>query len=98
MHIEKIKEGTKLTFKIEGHIDTATSPQLEEEVRKELNCVSHFIIDLSAVDYVSSAGLRVILAASKIMAKQGRMDIVNTPKNIKELFDLTGFSEVLNIE
>lgn len=98
MHIEKIKEETKLTFVIEGNIDTATAPQLEEQVRADLVGITQFIIDLAKVEYVSSAGLRVILAASKIMSRQGTMNIVNTPKNIKELFDITGFSEVLNIE
>lgn len=98
MHIIKNKEGDKLTFVIEGHIDTVTAPEFDAEVKKELPGVTHFVLDLAAVDYISSAGLRVILAASKVMAKQGSMNIVNTPKNIKELFDLTGFSEVLNIE
>jgi len=98
MNVLKTREGDKLTFVIEGHIDTITAPELDEEIKKELPGVAHFYLDLAAVDYVSSAGLRVILAASKVMARQGTMNIVNTPKNIKELFDLTGFSEVLNIE
>lgn len=98
MHIEKIKEGQKLTFKIDGHIDTQTAPEFEKEVNDELPGVNEFYLDLALVEYISSAGLRVILSASKIMSKQGSMEIINTPKNIKELFDLTGFSEVLNIE
>lgn len=98
MQIEKVKNENELTYFVEGHIDTETSPMLEEEIKKDLNGVSCFNLDLKKVDYISSAGLRVILLTSKIMSKQGMMYIVNTPKNIRELFDLTGFSEVLNIE
>jgi len=98
MHIEKIVEGEKLTLIVEGHIDTVTSPELEAEIKAALPGVVHFYLDLAAVEYISSAGLRVILGASKTMASQGTMNIIHTPENIKEIFDMTGFSEVLNIE
>ena len=98
MTIKKELKGDSLTYVIEGHIDTSTAPEFDNELKKDLGNVNHFDLDLEHVDYISSAGLRVILMASKTMKNKGGMNIVNTPKNIKELFDLTGFSEVLNIE
>ena len=98
MNIIKTSEGTKLTFAIEGRLDTTTAPQLEEEVKGSLTGVTELVLDFSKLEYLSSAGLRVILAAQKIMNKQGRMVIHHVNETILEVFEVTGFCEILTIE
>ncbi len=98
MNIVKTSEGTKLTFAIEGRLDTTTAPQLEEEVKGSLTGVTELVFDFSQLEYLSSAGLRVILAAQKIMNKQGRMVIHHVNETILEVFEVTGFCEILTIE
>ena len=98
MNIVKTSEGTKLTFAIEGRLDTTTAPQLEEEVKGALTGVTELVFDFSQFEYLSSAGLRVILAAQKIMNKQGRMVIHHVNETILEVFEVTGFCEILTIE
>lgn len=98
MNIIKTSEGTKLTFAIEGRLDTTTAPQLEEEVKGSLTGVTELVLDFSKLEYLSSAGLRVILAAQKIMNKQGRMVIRHVNETILEVFEVTGFSDILTIE
>ena len=97
MNIVKTSEGTKLTFAIEGRLDTTTAPQLEEEVKGALTGVTELVFDFSQLEYLSSAGLRVILAAQKIMNKQGRMVIHHVNETILEVFEVTGFCEILTI-
>lgn len=97
MNIIKTSEGTKLTFAIEGRLDTTTAPQLEE-VKGSLTGVTELVFDFSQLEYLSSAGLRVILAAQKIMNKQGRMVIHHVNETILEVFEVTGFCEILTIE
>lgn len=83
---------------LEGRLDTVTSPELEEEVKALGASVKTLILDFSTLDYVSSAGLRVILAFQKVMNKQGSMKITNVNESIMEVFEVTGFSDILTIE
>ena len=98
MNIAKTSEGTKLTLALEGRLDTTTAPQLEAEVRDALTGVNELVLDFSQLEYLSSAGLRVILAAQKLMNKQGKMVIHHVNEIIMEVFEVTGFSDILTIE
>ncbi len=98
MNIVKTQDESKLTIALEGRLDTVTAPQLEGELRTAVNGVTELVFDLSALDYVSSAGLRVLLSAQKVMNKQGEMIIRNVKPEIMEIFDVTGFTDILNIE
>ena len=98
MNIIKNQEGTALTVALEGRLDTVTAPQLEGELRSAVNGVTELVFDLGALDYVSSAGLRVLLSAQKVMNRQGSMVIRNVKPEIMDIFDVTGFVDILNIE
>ena len=98
MNIKKTIEGAKLTLALEGRLDTTTAPQLEAEVKGALTGVTELALDFSRLEYLSYAGLRVILAAQKIMNKQGRMVIRHVNETILEVFEVTGFSDILTIE
>ena len=98
MNIVKTQEGTTLTVSLEGRLDTVTAPQLEGELRTAVNGISELIIDLGALEYISSAGLRVLLSAQKVMNRQGSMTIRNVRPEIMGIFDVTGFVDILNIE
>ncbi|MCD7981469.1 MAG: STAS domain-containing protein [Clostridiales bacterium] len=98
MEISKNGSGSNLTLCLSGRLDTATAPQLEEELKNTLTGVSQLILDFTDLAYISSAGLRVLLFAQKTMNKQGSMLIRNANETIMEVFDITGFSEILTIE
>ncbi|MBQ9389636.1 MAG: STAS domain-containing protein [Synergistaceae bacterium] len=98
MLISKEANGTSLTISLDGRLDTTTAPQLEAEITGGLNGVTNLIIDMEKLVYVSSAGLRVLLKAQKTMNKQGTMTVKNVSSEIKEIFEVTGFDELLNIE
>lgn len=98
MTIEKKLNGTELTIALTGRMDTMTAPQLEAELKDCLNGVNSLRFDFSALDYLSSAGLRVLLAAQKRMNKQGSMTLCNVNETIAEIFEVTGFSDILTIE
>lgn len=98
MTIEKITKGTELTILVAGRLDTVTAPELEKEVKDNVAGVEKLVLDFASLDYISSAGLRVILAAQKIMNKQGEMIVKNVNETVAEIFDITGFSDVLTIE
>lgn len=98
MNIVKTSEGTKLTLALEGRLDTTTAPQLEAEVKGSLTGVTELVLEFSQLEYLSSAGLRVILAAQKIMNKQGQMVIRHVNETILEVFEVTGFTDILTIE
>ena len=98
MNILKTREGGKLTVALEGRLDTTTAPQLETELRAALDGVSDLTFDLAALDYISSAGLRVLLSAQKVMNKQGEMLVRNASADLMEIFEVTGFVDILNIE
>ena len=98
MTINQIRDGEKLTVALEGRLDTTTSPQLEGELRTAIEGVKELEFDLSKLDYISSAGLRVLLTAQKAMNRQGSLVVRNANEDIMEIFDVTGFSDILNIE
>ena len=98
MTIQKTKQENTLQIALEGRLDTVTAPELEKEVRESLGGVTELVFDLEKLEYVSSAGLRVLLAAQKIMNAQGKMKLCNVSEAIMEIFDVTGFSDILDIE
>lgn len=98
MELVKNANGTQLQIDVIGRLDTTTAPQLEAEIKESLNGITDFVLDFKKLDYVSSAGLRVLLAAHKTMMNQGKMTVKNVNDDIKEVFEITGFSDVLNIE
>ena len=98
MNILKTTEGAKLTLALEGRLDTTTAPQLEAEVKGTLGGVTELVLDFSQLEYLSSAGLRVLLTAQKIMNKQGKMVVRNVNEDVMEVFDITGFIDILTIE
>lgn len=98
MIIKKIENGSNLEIKLEGRLDTTTAPQLEAEINELGSGVTELIFDFKELEYISSAGLRVLLCAQKIMNKQGKMVIRNANENIMDVFDVTGFVDILTIE
>ncbi|MBQ8940506.1 MAG: STAS domain-containing protein [Firmicutes bacterium] len=98
MTITKNQENEKLTMKIEGRLDTTTAPELEAELKKSLDDVKELVFDISELAYISSAGLRVLLSAQKVMNKQGKMTVKGTNEAVMEIFEVTGFVDILNIE
>lgn len=97
MNICKVQEGTSLRIALEGRLDTTTAPQLENVFKESLSNITSLVLDFSALSYISSAGLRVILSAIKIMKKQGSMVVKNVNETVMEVFDITGFSDMLDI-
>lgn len=98
MTISKCADGGNLTIALEGRLDTNTAPSLEEELKQSMDDVTELVFDFSKLAYISSAGLRVLLSAQKIMNKQGTMVIKNSNEEILEVFDVTGFSDILTLE
>lgn len=98
MTIEKNLEETKLTLKLDGRLDTTTAPMLEDEIKASIAGVQTLELDFGGLAYLSSAGLRVLLGAQKIMNQQGKMIIRNVNDTIMEVFELTGFSKILTVE
>lgn len=98
MTIEKKLEETKLTLKLDGRLDTTTAPMLEDEIKASIAGVQKLELDFGGLAYLSSAGLRVLLGAQKIMNQQGKMIIRNVNDTIMEVFELTGFSKILTVE
>lgn len=98
MTIEKKANGSELTIALTGRLDTTTAPQLETEIKGAIAGVKELVLDMSKLDYLSSAGLRVLLTAQKTMAKQGSMKVTNVNETIMEIFEITGFADILTIE
>lgn len=98
MTIEKTANGTELTMSIVGRLDTTTAPQLEAELKESYAGVTKLVFDFAELAYLSSAGLRVLLQAQKTMNKQGEMVIKNVNETINDIFDVTGFIDILTIE
>lgn len=98
MQINKSQNHTDLTVALEGRLDTTTAPQLEAELKRSLNGITALTLDLAALEYLSSAGLRVILSAQKVMNRQGKMVVKNANDTIMEIFEVTGFSDILDLE
>ncbi|MDE6063462.1 MAG: STAS domain-containing protein [Lachnospiraceae bacterium] len=97
MEIGIERNGNTLEIKLTDRLDTVTSPQLEEKLKKELEGVTNLQFDFAELEYVSSAGLRVLLKASKKMKKQGKMEIHNVNEEVMEVFTITGFADILTI-
>lgn len=98
LNINKAEEGSKLTISLQGRLDTTTAPQLDEEVKQLQDKVTELTFDMADLQYISSAGLRVLLSAQKLMNKQGSMTITNVSPEIMEIFDVTGFCDILTIK
>ena len=98
MEIVKTREGDKLTLALSGRLDTLTAPELEEVLGTALTGAETLVFDLEKLEYISSAGLRVLLRAQKVMANRGGMKIVNANETVMEVFTVTGFDTILTIE
>ena len=98
MKINKDLKDGKLVLAIEGEINSFTAPELEEVIKNDLNGVKSLVFDFKDVDYLSSAGLRVLLVAQKIMSKQGEMSLRHVNSSVMEILNITGFLNILNIE
>ncbi|MBR3108325.1 MAG: STAS domain-containing protein [Clostridia bacterium] len=98
MNIIKNLNGAELTIALEGRLDTTTAPDLEKDLKASLDNVESLIFDLVKLDYISSAGLRVLLSAQKVMNKKGSMKVTHVNDVVQEVFDVTGFSDILDIE
>ena len=98
MIINKKQDGSALVVALEGRLDTTTAPELEQELKSSLDGITDLTLDMTKLDYISSAGLRVLLSAHKIMLKQGKMKVTNASEIVREVFEVTGFSDILTIE
>lgn len=98
MKITKTQNGNSLCFALEGRLDTNTAPELEIAIKGSVDGVEELTIDMAELDYLSSAGLRVLLGAQKIMNKQGSMTVTHVNDTIMEIFEVTGFADILTIE
>ena len=98
MNIQRKSNGSVLTLTPEGRLDTVTAPMLREVVENELNGIQQLILDCAALDYISSAGLRVILTAQDIMDEQGQMKLIHVNEMVMEILDITGLVDLLTIE
>ena len=98
MTTNKLFEGERLTLTLSGRLDTNSSPALEAELKQSVGGVKELICDFSGVEYISSAGLRILLAAQKVMNRQGSMKLIGVNDDVMEVFEITGFSDILTIE
>lgn len=98
MDIKKIENNGEIIFEISGRIDTNTSPELEKAVSEIINDSNSIVFDFKGVEYISSAGLRVLLMTHKTMSKKGGFTVTNPATDIMEIFEVTGFSDILNIK
>ena len=98
MTIEKKQNGSALEIALEGRLDTMTSPELENELKNALPGVESLTLDFSKLDYISSAGLRVLLSAHKTMSAKGGMKVTHVNEVVQEVFEVTGFADILTIE
>ncbi len=98
LNINKDRKGESLVYFLEGRLDTTTAPQLEGDIKESIEGVNSLVMDLAKLEYISSAGLRVLLSAQKTMNKQGSMVVRNVRDEVNEIFDVTGFSDILTIE
>ena len=94
---ETRNEGT-LTLALEGRLDTTTAPELEQATKDKLEGVTELILDLAGLEYISSAGLRILLSLQKTMNRLGSMKVIHVNEIVSEVFDVTGFSDILTIE
>jgi anti-sigma B factor antagonist len=98
MEIRKETNAGTLNIAISGRVDTTTAPALENELKDSYDSCEALVLDFKDVEYISSAGLRVLLSAQKVMSKKGGMKLVNVSRDIMEIFEVTGFTDILTIE
>ena len=98
LNIEKRANASELTIALNGRLDTTTAPELEKELKASLDGVTALVFDLEALEYISSAGLRVLLSTQKQMNRQGIMKLIHVDETIMEIFEVTGFTDILTIE
>ena len=98
MKIEKSVKDGRVCYALEGRLDTTTAPELEEALKQGLEGATGLTMDFSKLDYISSAGLRVLLSAHKAMSDEGGMKVTNVNDMVREVFEVTGFSDILDIE
>ena len=98
MEINKKLEGETLTLAVSGRVDTMTAPQLEAELKRSVDGIKALIFDFAGVEYISSAGLRVLLAAYRVMTRQGSMKITGANESVMEVFEITGMTDILTLE
>ena len=98
LNIKKNVENEKTCFQLEGRLDTVTAPELEQALKEVLDDAGELTLDFGKLDYISSAGLRVLLSAQKQMRQKGSMKLTHVSETIMEIFEVTGFSEILTIE
>lgn len=98
LNISASKDGAEYTFLLEGRLDTITSPDLEAKINEVVGDAGKLILDLGSLEYISSAGLRVLLGAAQAMEDKGDMVVRNLTQSVNEVFELTGFSRLFNIE
>jgi len=98
MTINKKLEGTKLTATVSGRLDTSTTPQADAQLKDGIDKVTELVLDFKDLDYISSSGLRLLLSLQKTMNKQGSMKITNVNETVNEIFEVTGFSDILTVE
>ena len=98
LNIQKSFEDSRAVVALEGRLDTVTAPELEKELKGFLSGVSSLVLDFQSLDYISSAGLRVLLSTQKTMNRQGEMKLIHVNETIMEIFEVTGFADILTIE
>ena len=98
MKIDKSVENGKVCYALEGRLDTTTAPELEQALKVDMEVADELTLDFGKLEYISSAGLRVLLAAHKAMSAKGGMKVTNANEMVREVFDVTGFSDILSIE
>lgn len=97
LNIGKTIENGKALFTLEGRLDTITAPELEAALKESLPGVTELTLDFAGLEYISSAGLRVLLSTQKTMNRQGEMKVAHVNETIQEIFEVTGFSDILAI-
>ena len=98
LDIKKTLEAGSLNVVLDGRLDTTTAPELEQQIKEDIEGVKELTFDMEKLEYISSAGLRVLLSCQKIMSKQGNMVVKNVSEEVMEIFEVTGFSDILTIE
>ena len=98
MTIDKKKEGNRLVLAVSGRLDTMTAPELENVIKENLDGVEELVLDFENLEYISSAGLRVVLGTRKAMGDNGKFSVRNLCSDVREIFDITGFSDIITIE
>ena len=98
LEIKKTVDGNKLQIDAIGRIDSVTAPEFESEIKSSIENITALVLNFEKLDYISSAGLRVLLSSQNIMDKKGTMTIINVSEEVMEIFEVTGFSDILTIE